>query len=238
MLAWLRSIEREYLCQIVQGLSPRIWPRIQLNSPVLMATSIPPSRPMALSSVAAHGRWTLDLFRSGRVGWTGAGTRSASTSARRKAGGEAVTDQAGEGPTEAAPEPVRKKKLSRAVSPPGEEPPAPGSTTSTKRKVKAPAKAQAGGGGPPATGPVARGGGDTPAPLVAAPHFDPASLTRHLPSGDGPWAAPRHWVAFSDLHVTAKTLSTCLQVRTRAPSVHAPAPSHGQDPQHVPPGQD
>ena len=235
MLAWIVSIEREYLCRVIQRLSPRIWPRIRLlTGPIPMAISIRPCRPTALAPAAAYSRRPLDLFHSGRLGWMGAvsgtaGTRlSVSTSARKKAGGEAVTAQAGDeegslaqpgnGPTEAAPEPMKKKRLSKAASPPGEEPAAP---SVSKRRVKAPAKApRADGSGGIDTGPGARGGEAAAPP--AAPHFDPMSLTRDLPSSEGPWGVPRHWVVFSDLHVTAKTLDTCLKVRVRPPFLHMP----------------
>ena len=256
MLAWIISIERGNLCRVIQRLSPRIRP---LTGPIPMAISIRPGRPMALAPSAACGRRPLDLLHSGQLGWMGAvlqcgtaGERSASTSARRQTGGEAVTAQTGGeagplaqpggGPTEAAPEPVKKKRLSKTASLPGEEPPAPSISKrrvkatsppgeellaapgASKRRVKAPAKAPRtdGSGG---TGPGARSG--EAAAASTTPHFDPASLTRDLPSGEGPWGVPRHWVVFSDLHVTAKTLDTCLKVRTGQvghPIIHASSP--------------
>ncbi|GAX81140.1 hypothetical protein CEUSTIGMA_g8573.t1, partial [Chlamydomonas eustigma] len=45
--------------------------------------------------------------------------------------------------------------------------------------------------------------------------FDPALLTEDVPHPGGPWDQPRHWVVFSDLHVTVKSLGTCLQVLKR-----------------------
>lgn len=42
---------------------------------------------------------------------------------------------------------------------------------------------------------------------------DPIILTQGLPPTDGSWGQPRFWVVFSDLHVTPKTLDTCLEVR-------------------------
>jgi hypothetical protein len=46
------------------------------------------------------------------------------------------------------------------------------------------------------------------------PVFDPKWLAEDVPLPGGAWDQPRLWVVFSDLHVTSKTLDTCLQVES------------------------
>jgi len=90
------------------------------------------------------------------------------------------------------------------------------SKSTVKRKAKAKPDSEASKVGDPshAASSARDGTSAIAAKAVSSAYFDPLSLTQGLPSPDGPWSQPRFWVVFSDLHVTPKTLETCLKVRS------------------------
>jgi hypothetical protein len=160
----------------------------------------------------------------------GAGGTALGVGAEAEAEGQQGSEAMAEPPAKAEPKKRRKKAAAAgetAEQDPGSVPPGDGAAPAASSKRKAKPKAVAGSKTSPADAPLGGEGdkaGDLPrarraaaSPAVPAllPAFDPASLTLGLPHHDGAWGRLRHWVVFSDLHVTAKTLDTCLKVGGR-----------------------